>query len=215
MSRFAIKSYLKTVVLEDLKEEIEVLSRMIVKEYREHVKKNRLSFKVRALDETGFRHGIDIYSTDRKFLFFKEKKLIKSDITTLDFYFEDNKEHLMQTPYEIAKRFGNTAIKALVYSLLNIREMYKSCKVSNPKMLEKCSRYYSLLILWMLYTESGKVEINNIRMWYENFGIPECYFKYSQGIYIDKGLVNTVIGIRGDIDAMGEIIYSVNNIQYK
>lgn len=85
MSRFAIKSYLKTVVLEDLKEEIEVLSRMIVKEYREHVKKNRLSFKVRALDETGFRHGIDIYSTDRKFLFFKEKKLIKSDITTLEF----------------------------------------------------------------------------------------------------------------------------------
>ena len=215
MSRFAIKSYLKTVVLEDLKEEIEVLSRMIVKEYREHVKKNRLSFKVRALDETGFRHGIDIYSTDRKFLFFKEKKLIKSDITALDFYFEDNKEHLMQTPYEIAKRFGNTAIKALVYSLLNIREMYKSCKVSNPKMLEKCSRYYSLLILWMLYTESGKVEINNIRMWYENFGIPECYFKYSQGIYIDQGLVNTVIGIRGDIDAMGDIIYSVNNIEYK
>lgn len=215
MSRFAIKSYLKTVVLEDLKEEIEVLSRMIVKEYREHVKKNRLSFKVRALDETGFRHGIDIYSTDRKFLFFKEKKLIKSDITTLDFYFEDNKEHLMATPYEIAKRFGNTAIKALVYSLLNIREMYKSCKVSNPKMLEKCSRYYSLLILWMLYTESGKVEINNIRMWYENFGIPECYFKYSQGIYIDQGLVNTVIGIRGDIDAMGDIIYSVNNIEYK
>lgn len=215
MSRFAIKSYLKTVVLEDLKEEIEVLSRMIVKEYREHVKKNRLSFKVRALDETGFRHGIDIYSTDRKFLFFKEKKLIKSDITTLDFYFEDNKEHLMSTPYEIAKRFGNTAIKALVYSLLNIREMYKSCKVNNPKMLEKCSRYYSLLILWMLYTESGKVEINNIRMWYENFGIPECYFKYSQGIYIDQGLVNTVIGIRGDIDAMGDIIYSVNNIEYK
>lgn len=215
MSRFAIKSYLKTVVLEDLKEEIGVLSRMIVKEYREHVKKNRLSFKVRALDETGFRHGIYIYSTDRKFLFFKEKKLIKSDITTLDFYFEDNKEHLMQTPYEIAKRFGNTAIKALVYSLLNIREMYKSCKVSNPKMLEKCSRYYSLLILWMLYTESGKVEINNIRMWYENFGIPECYFKYSQGIYIDQGLVNTVIGIRGDIDAMGDIIYSVNNIEYK
>lgn len=215
MSRFAIKSYLKTVVLEDLKEEIEVLSRMIVKEYREHVKKNRLSFKVRALDETGFRHGIDIYSTDRKFLFFKEKKLIKSDITTLDFYFEDNKEHLMSTPYEIAKRFGNTAIKALVYSLLNIREMYKSCKVSNPKMLEKCSRYYSLPILWMLYTESGKVEINNIRMWYENFGIPECYFKYSQGIYIDQGLVNTVIGIRGDIDAMGDIIYSVNNIEYK
>ena len=215
MSRFAIKSYLKTVVLEDLKEEIEVLSRMIVKEYREHVKKNRLSFKVRALDETGFRHGIDIYSTDRKFLFFKEKKLIKSDITTLDFYFEDNKEHLMLTPYEIAKRFGNTAIKALVYSLLNVREMYKSCKVSNPKMLEKCSRYYSLLILWMLYTESGKVEINNIRMWYENFGIPECYFKYSQGIYIDQGLVNTVIGIRGDIDAMGDIIYSVNNIEYK
>ena len=215
MSRFAIKSYLKTIVLEDLKEEIEVLSRMIVKEYREHVKKNRLSFKVRALDETGFRHGIDIYSTDRKFLFFKEKKLIKSDITTLDFYFEDNKEHLMSTPYEIAKRFGNTAIKALVYSLLNIREMYKSCKVSNPKMLEKCSRYYSLLILWMLYTESGKVEINNIRMWYENFGIPECYFKYSQGIYIDQGLVNTVIGIRGDIDAMGDIIYSVNNIEYK
>lgn len=215
MSRFAIKSYLKTVVLEDLKEEIEVLSRMIVKEYREHVKKNRLSFKVRALDETGIRHGIDIYSTDRKFLFFKEKKLIKSDISTLDFYFEDNKEHLMQTPYEIAKRFGNTAIKALVYSLLNIREMYKSCKVSNPKMLEKCSRYYSLLILWMLYTESGKVEINSIRMWYENFGIPECYFKYSQGIYIDQGLVNTVIGIRGDIDAMGDIIYSVNNIEYK
>ena len=215
MSRFAIKSYLKTVVLEDLKEEIEVLSRMIVKEYREHVKKNRLSFKVRALDETGFRHGIDIYSTDRKFLFFKEKKLTKSDITTLDFYFEDNKEHLMSTPYEIAKRFGNTAIKALVYSLLNIREMYKSCKVNNPKMLEKCSRYYSLLILWMLYTESGKVEINNIRMWYENFGIPECYFKYSQGIYIDQGLVNTVIGIRGDIDAMGDIIYSVNNIEYK
>nr|DAO83433.1 MAG TPA: hypothetical protein [Caudoviricetes sp.] len=215
MSRFAIKSYLKTVVLEDLKEEIEVLSRMIVKEYREHVKKNRLSFKVRALDETGFRHGIDIYSTDRKYLFFKEKKLIKSDITTLDFYFEDNKEHLMSTPYEIAKRFGNTAIKALVYSLLNIQEMYKSCKVSNPKMLEKCSRYYSLLILWMLYTESGKVEINNIRMWYENFGIPECYFKYSQGIYIDQGLVNTVIGIRGDIDAMGDIIYSVNNIEYK
>lgn len=215
MSRFAIKSYLKTVVLEDLKEEIEVLSRMIVKEYREHVKKNRLSFKVRALDETGFRHGIDIYSTDRKFLFFKEKKLIKSDITTLDFYFEDNKEHLMLTPYEIAKRFGNTAIKALVYSLLNIREMYKSCKVSNPKMLEKCSRYYSLLILWMLYTESGKVEINNIRMWYENFGIPECYFKYSQGIYIDQGLVNTVIGIRGDIDTVGDIIYSVNNIEYK
>lgn len=215
MSRFAIKSYLKTVVLEDLKEEIEVLSRMIVKEYREHVKKNRLSFKVRALDETGFRHGIDIYSTDRKFLFFKEKKLIKSDITTLDFYFEDNKEHLMSTPYEIAKRFGNTAIKALVYSLLNIREMYKSCKVNNPKMLEKCSRYYSLLIIWMLYTESGKVEINNIRMWYENFGIPECYFKYSQGIYIDQGLVNTVIGIRGDIDAMGDIIYSVNNIEYK
>lgn len=215
MSRFAIKSYLKTVVLEDLKEEIEILSRMIVKEYREHVKKNRLSFKVRALDETGFRHGVDIYSTDRKFLFFKEKKLIKSDITTLDFYFEDNKEHLMQTPYEIAKRFGNTAIKALVYSLLNIREMYKSCKVSNPKMLEKCSRYYSLLILWMFYTESGKVEINNIRMWYENFGIPECYFKYSQGIYIDQGLVNTVIGIRGDIDAMGDIIYSVNNIEYK
>ena len=215
MSRFAIKSYLKTVVLEDLKEEIEVLSRMIVKEYREHVKKNRLSFKVRALDETGFRHGIDIYSTDRKFLFFKEKKLIKSDITTLDFYFEDNKEHLMSTPYEIAKRFGNTAIKALVYSLLNIREMYKSCKVNNPKMLEKCSRYYSLLILWMLYTESGKVEINNIRIWYENFGIPECYFKYSQGIYIDQGLVNTVIGIRGDIDAMGDIIYSVNNIEYK
>lgn len=215
MSRFAIKSYLKTVVLEDLKEEIEVLSRMIVKEYREHVKKNRLSFKVRALDETGFRHGIDVYSTDRKFLFFKEKKLIKSDISTLDFYFEDNKEHLMSTPYEIAKRFGNTAIKALVYSLLNIREMYKSCKVSNPKMLEKCSRYYSLLILWMLYTESGKVEINNIRMWYENFGIPECYFKYSQGIYIDQGLVNTVIGIRGDIDAMGDIIYSVNNIEYK
>lgn len=215
MSRFAIKSYLKTVVLEDLKEEIEVLSRMIVKEYREHVKKNRLSFKVRALDETGFRHGIDIYSTDRKFLFFKEKKLIKSDITTLDFYFEDNKEHLMSTPYEIAKRFGNTAIKALVYSLLNIREMYKSCKVNNPKMLEKCSRYYSLLILWMLYTESGKVEINNIRMWYENFGIPERYFKYSQGIYIDQGLVNTVIGIRGDIDAMGDIIYSVNNIEYK
>lgn len=215
MSRFVIKSYLKTVVLEDLKEEIEVLSRMIVKEYREHVKKNRLSFKVRALDETGFRHGIDIYSTDRKYLFFKEKKLIKSDITTLDFYFEDNKEHLMSTPYEIAKRFGNTAIKALVYSLLNIQEMYKSCKVSNPKMLEKCSRYYSLLILWMLYTESGKVEINNIRMWYENFGIPECYFKYSQGIYIDQGLVNTVIGIRGDIDAMGDIIYSVNNIEYK
>lgn len=215
MSRFAIKSYLKTVVLEDLKEEIEVLSRMIVKEYREHVKKNRLSFKVRALDETGFRHGIDIYSTDRKFLFFKEKKLIKSDISTLDFYFEDNKEHLMATPYEIAKRFGNTAIKALVYSLLNIREMYKSCKVSNPKMLEKCSRYYSLLILWMLYTESGKVEINSIRMWYENFGIPECYFKYSRGIYIDQGLVNTVIGIHGDIDAMGDIIYSVNNIEYK
>lgn len=215
MSRFAIKSYLKRVVLEDLKEEIEVLSRMIVKEYREHVKKNRLSFKVRALDETGFKHGIDIYSTDRKFLFFKEKKLIKSDITTLDFYFEDNKEHLMQTPYEIAKRFGNTAIKALVYSLLNIREMYKSCKVSNPRMLEKCSRYYSLLILWMFYTESGKVEINNVRMWYENFGIPECYFKYSQGIYIDQGLVNTVIGIRGDIDAMGDIIYSVNNIEYK
>lgn len=215
MSRFTIKSYLKRVVLEDLKEEIEVLSRMIVKEYREHVKKNRLSFKVRALDETGFRHGIDIYSTDRKYFFFKEKKLIKSDITTLDFYFEDNKEHLMSTPYEIAKRFGNTAIKALVYSLLNIREMYKSCKVSNPKMLEKCSRYYSLLILWMFYTESGKVEINNIRMWYENFGIPECYFKYSQGIYIDQGLVNTVIGIHGDIDAMGDIIYSVNNIEYK
>lgn len=215
MSRFAIKSYLKRAVLEDLKEEIEVLSRMIVKEYREHVRKNRLSFKVRALDETGFRHGIDIYSTDRKYFFFKEKKLIKSDITTLDFYFEDNKEHLMQTPYEIAKRFGNTAIKALVYSLLNIREMYKNCKVSNPRMLEKCSRYYSLLILWMFYTESGKVEISNVRMWYENFGIPECYFKYSQGIYIDQGLVNTVIGIRGDIDAMGDIIYSVNNIEYK
>nr|DAF97416.1 MAG TPA: hypothetical protein [Myoviridae sp. ctijX18]DAQ61284.1 MAG TPA: hypothetical protein [Caudoviricetes sp.] len=215
MSRFGIKSYLKSVVLEDLKEEIEVLSRMIVKEYRIHVRKHGLSFKVRALDETGFKHGIDIYSTDRKLLFFKEKKLIKSDITTLDFYFEDNKEHLMQTPYEIAKRFGNTAIKALVYSLLNIREMYKSCKVSNPRMLEKCSRYYSLLILWMFYTESGKVEINNIRMWYENFGIPECYFKYSQGIYIDQGLVNTVIGIRGDIDAMGDIIYSVNHIEYK
>ena len=215
MSRFAVKSYLKRVVLEDLKEEIEVLSRMIVKEYREHVRKHGLSFKVRALDESGFKHGIDIYSTDRKFLFFKEKKLIKSDISTLDFYFEDNKEHLMQTPYEIAKRFGNTAIKALVYSLLNIREMYKSCKVSNPRMLEKCSRYYSLLILWMFYTESGKVEISNVRMWYENFGIPECYFKYSQGIYIDQGLVNTVIGIHGDIDAMGDIIYSVNNIEYK
>ena len=215
MSRFAIKSYLKTVVLEDLKEEIEVLSRMIVKEYREHVRKHRLSFKVRALDNTGFRHGIDIYSTDKKYFFFKEKKLLKSDIKTLDFYFEDNKEHLLSTPYEIAKRFGNTAIKALVYSLLNIQEMYKSCKVSNPRMLEKCSRYYSLLILWMIYTESGKVEINNIRMWYENFGIPECYFKYSQGIYIDQGLVNTVIGIRGDIDAMGDIIYSVNNIEYK
>lgn len=215
MSRFAIKSYLKTVVLEDLKEEIEVLSRMIVKEYREHVKKNRLSFKVRALDETGFRHGIDIYSTDKKYLFFKEKKLIKSDISTLDFYSEANKEHLLLTPYEIAKRFGNTAIKALVYSLLNIREMYKSCKVSNPKMLEKCSRYYSLLILWMFYTESGKIEINNIRMWYEDLDIPECYFKYSHGIYIDQGLANTVIGIRGDIDAMGDIVYSVNRIEYK
>lgn len=215
MSRFAIKSYLKRVVLEDLKEEIEVLSRMIVKEYREHVRKHGLSFKVRALDETGFRHGIDIYSTDRKYIFFKEKKLIKSDISTLDFYFEDNKEHLMLTPYEIAKRFGNTAIKALVYSLLNIREMYKGSKVSNPRMLEKCSRYYSLLILWIFYTESGKVEISNVRMWYENFGIPERYFKYSQGIYIDQGLVNTVIGIRGNIDAMGDIIYSVNNIEYK
>ena len=215
MSRFVVKSYLKRVVLEDLKEEIEVLSRMIVKEYREHVRKHGLSFKVRALYDTGFIHGIDFYSADRKFLFLKEKKLIKSDISTLDFYFEDNKEHLMQTPYEIAKRFGNTAIKALVYSLLNIREMYKSCKVSNPRMLEKCSRYYSLLILWMFYTESGKVEINNVRMWYENFGIPECYFKYSQGIYIDQGLVNTVIGIRGDIDAMGDIVYSVNRIEYK
>lgn len=215
MSKFVIKSYLKRVVLEDLKEEIEILSRMIVKEYREHVRKNGLSFKVRALDETGFRHGIDIYSTDRKFLFFKEKKLMKSDTNTLDFYFKDNKEHLLPTPYEIAKRFGNTAIKALVYSLLNIREMYKGSKVNNPRMLEKCSRYYSLLILWMFYTESGKVEISNVRMWYENFGIPECYFKYSQGIYIDQGLVNTVIGIRGDIDAMGDIIYSVNNIEYK
>ena len=82
-------------------------------------------------------------------------------------------------------------------------------------MLEKCSRYYSLLILWMFYTESGKIEINNIRMWYEDLGIPECYFKYSHGIYIDQGLANTVIGIRGDIDAMGDIVYSVNRIEYK
>lgn len=67
----------------------------------------------------------------------------------------------------------------------------------------------------MIYTESGKVEIPNIRMWYEDFGIPECYFKYSQGIYIDQGLVNTIIGIRGDIDAMGDIVYSVNRIEYK
>lgn len=215
MSRFAIKSYLKRAVLEDLKEEIEVLSKMIVKEYREHVRKHRLSFKVRALDETGFRHGVDIYSTEKKFLFFKEKKLMKSDITTLDFYFEGNKDHFLPTPYEIAKRFGNTAIKALVYSLLNIREMYKNCKVSNPRMLEKCSRYYSLLILWMLYTESGKIEIENVRMWYEGFGIPECYFKYSQGIFIDYGLSSTVVGIRGDIDAIGDIVYSVNQIEYK
>lgn len=215
MSKFTIKSYLKTTILEDLKEEIEVLSKMITKEYRDHVRKHGLSFKVRALDNTGFRHGIDIYSTDKKYFFFKEKKLLKSDISTLDFYFEANKEHLLSTPYEIAKRFGNTAIKALVYSLLNIREMYKSCKVSNPRMLEKCSRYYSLLILWMLYTESGKVEIPNIRMWYEDFGIPECYFKYSHGVYIDQGLTYTVIGIRDDIDAMGDIFYSVNRIEYK
>lgn len=215
MSRFVIKSYLKRVVLEDLKEEIEVLSKMIVKEYREHVRKHRLSFKVRALDETGFRHGIDIYSTEKKFLFFKEKKLLKSDITTLDFYFEGNKDHLLSTPYKIAKRFGNTAIKAFVYSLLNIREMYKSCKVSNPRMLEKCSRYYSLLTLWLIYTESGKIEIENVRMWYEGLGIPECYFKYSQGIFIDYGLSSTVVGIRGDIDAIGDIVYSVNQIEYK
>lgn len=69
MSKFVIKSYLKRVVLEDLKEEIEVLSKMIVKEYREHVRKHGLSFKVRALDNTGFRHGIDIYSTDKKYFF--------------------------------------------------------------------------------------------------------------------------------------------------
>lgn len=215
MSKFTIKSYLKTTILEDLKEEIEVLSKMIIKEYRDHVRKHGLSFKVRALDNTGFRHGIDIYSTDKKYFFFKEKKLLKSDITTLDFYFEDNKEHLLPTPYEIAKRFGNTAIKALVYSLLNIREMYKSCKVSNPRMLEKCSRYYSLLILWMIYTESGKVEIENVRMWYEGLGIPECYFKYTQGIFIDYGLSSTVVGIRGDVDAIGDIVYSVNRIEYK
>nr|DAK61122.1 MAG TPA: hypothetical protein [Caudoviricetes sp.] len=215
MSKFVIKSYLKRIVLEDLKEEIEVLSKMIIKEYREHVRKHGLSLKVRALDESGFRHSIDIYSTDKKYFFFKEKKLIKSDIGTLDFYFEANKEHLLSTPYDIAKRFGNTAIKALVYSLLNIREMYKSCKVSNPKMLEKCSRYYSLLILWMIYTESGKVEIPNIRMWYEDFGIPECYFKYSHGVYIEQGLTYTVIGVRDDIDAMGDIVYSVNRIEYK
>ena len=215
MSKFAIKSYLKTTILEDLKEEIEVLSKMITKEYREHVRKHGLSFKVRALDNTGFRHGIDIYSTDKKYFFFKEKKLLKSDITTLDFYFEDNKDHFLPTPYEIAKRFGNTAIKALVYSLLNIREMYKSCKVSNPRMLEKCSRYYSLLILWMIYTESGKVEIENVRMWYEGLGIPECYFKYTQGIFIDYGLSSTVVGIRGDVDAIGDIVYSVNRIEYK
>ena len=214
MSKFAIKSYLKTTILEDLKEEIEVLSKMITKEYREHVRKHGLSFKVRALDNTGFRHGIDIYSTDKKYFFFKEKKLLKSDITTLDFYFEDNKDHFLPTPYEIAKRFGNTAIKALVYSLLNIREMYKSCKVSNPRMLEKCSRYYSLLILWMIYTESGKVEIENVRMWYEGLGIPECYFKYTQGIFIDYGLSSTVVGIRGDVDAIGDIVYSVNRIEY-
>lgn len=215
MSKFTIKSYLKTTILEDLKEEIEVLSKMITKEYREHVRKHGLSFKVRALDNTGFRHGIDIYSTDKKYFFFKEKKLLKSDTNTLDFYFEDNKDHFLSTPYEIAKRFGNTAIKALVYSLLNIREMYKSCKVSNPRMLEKCSRYYSLLILWMTYTESGKVEIENVRMWYEGLGIPECYFKYTQGIFIDYGLSSTVVGIRGDVDAIGDIIYSVNQIEYK
>lgn len=215
MSKFTIKSYLKTTILEDLKEEIEVLSKMITKEYRDHVRKHGLSFKVRALDNTGFRHGIDIYSTDKKYFFFKEKKLLKSDITTLDFYFEDNKDHLLSTPYETAKRFGNTAIKALVYSLLNIREMYKSCKVSNPRMLEKCSRYYSLLILWLIYTESGKVEIENVRMWYEGLGIPESYFKYSHGIFIDYGLSSTVVGIRGDIDAIGDIVYSVNHIEYK
>lgn len=215
MSKFVVKSYLKNVVLEDLKEEIEVLSKMIVKEYREHVRKHRLSFKVRALDNTGFGHEIDIYSTDKKYFFFKEKKLLKSDIKTLDFYFDDNKEHWLPTPYEIAKRFGNTAIKALVYSLLNIRVLYKDSKISNPRMLDKCSRYYSLLILWMIYTESGKVEIENSKTWYEKLGIPECYFKYSHGIFLDQKLTYTSLGIHGDVCAMGDLVSSSKQDKYK
>ncbi len=215
MSRFAIKSYLKRAVLEDLKEEIGVLSRMIVKEYREHARKHGLSFKVKALDSTGFRHGVDIYFSDKKCFFFLKKKLLKSDVTTLDFYFEDNKDHFLPTPYEIAKRFGNTAIKALVYSLLNIQAVYKDSKISNPRMLDKCSRYYSLLILWMIYTESGKVKIENTKIWYEKLGIPECYFKYSHGIYIDRGLTYTTIGIRGDINTMGDFVSSSRQGKYK
>lgn len=215
MSRFAIKSYLERAILEDLKEEIGVLSRMIVKEYREHARKHGLSLKVRTLDKTGFRHRIDIYSTDKKFLFFKGKKLMKSDTTTLDFYFEDNKEHWLPTPYEIAKRFGNTAIKALVYSLLNIRVLYKDSKISNPRMLDKCSRYYSLLILWMIYTESGKVEIENSKTWYERLGIPECYFKYSHGIFLNQELTYATLGIHGGVCAMGDLVSSSKQDKYK
>lgn len=215
MAKFAIKSYLKNAILEDLKEDIKSLSRVIVKEYRWYARKHGLSFKVKASDKTGFRHGIDIYFSDKKYLFFLNKKLLKSDVTTLDFYFEENKDHFLSTPYEIAKQFGNTAIKALVYSLLNIQEMYKNCKVSNPRMLEECSRYYSLLILWMIYTESGKVEIENSNKWYEKLGIPECYFKYSHGIYIDRGLTYTTIGIRGGIDTMGDFVSSSRQGKYK
>lgn len=215
MSRFAIKHYLKRAVLEDLKEDIKMLSKAIVKEYHRYIRKHGFSFKVKALDNTGFRHGIDIYFSDKKYLFFLKKKLLKSDATTLDFYFEENKDHFLSTPYEIAKQFGNTAIKALVYSLLNIQEIYKNCKVSNPSLLEKCSRYYSLLILWMIYTESGKVEIDNSNKWYEKLGIPECYFKYSHGIYIDRGLTYTTIGIRGGIDTMGDFVSSSRQGKYK
>lgn len=215
MSRFAIKHYLKRAVLEDLKEDIKMLSKAIVKEYHRYIRKHGFSFKVKALDNTGFRHGIDIYFSDKKYLFFLKKKLLKSDATTLGFYFEENKDHFLSTPYEIAKQFGNTAIKALVYSLLNIQEIYKNCKVSNPSLLEKCSRYYSLLILWMIYTESGKVEIDNSNKWYEKLGIPECYFKYSHGIYIDRGLTYTTIGIRGGIDTMGGFVSSSRQGKYK
>lgn len=215
MTKFAIKSYLKNAILEDLKEDIKSFSRVIVKEYRRYARKHGLSFKVKALDKTGFRHGIDVYHSDKKYLFFLKKKLLKSDVTTLDFYFEENKDHFLSTPYEIAKQFGDTAIKALVYSLLNIQEMYKNCKVSNPRMLEECSRYYSLLILWMIYTESGKVEIENSNKWYEKLGIPECYFKYSHGIFIDHRQFSVDIGIRGDVCAIGNCVSSSRQDKYK